>query len=313
MNENEYKRFFQMETTPEALAASAAYLAQKLGAFVRKREPVLICFPKMGPDSLGAVFENAILALDAVPIFWGPDFRWKELLRIAFDSHSQTIIAHPLIVMGLMKIAKATQTPLYIHNVVLGGYPYAQWMTEDLKKGLDAKIWGFYSVRSSPVILGFTCDQQAGIHVREEVVHAMLVEQSGAGAASAKRGKLLFASQKDPQLVLDPHETAILHYQPCSCGSDTPRIVDTMSCDFSHPSRDFFEKRLLDWSSILDYRLRVTEYGTDLEIVIFPGELLPKLPSSAKLTLRPWNPEKDVPFYILDHFVKIPEKCWQQS
>lgn len=60
--------------------------------------------------------------------------------------------------------------------------------------------------------------------------------------------------------------------------------------------RTVLRDRLLSWSGILDFRVRRTECGNDLEIVSFPGEKLPKLPSCAKLTLRSWNPEKDMPF-----------------
>jgi len=50
------------------------------------------------------------------------------------------------------------------------------------------------------------------------------------------------------------------------------------------------------WSSILDCRMEKTEYGLELELVVFPGEKLPKLPTTAKLVVRPFNPETDEPF-----------------
>lgn len=310
MKKNSYEKLYQLETSPEALAATAQYLAEKLRAFVQKQEPVLICFPNSEPESLGAVFGEAVRSVNAIPVFWGPDFRWKELLRLAFDTHAQTVIAHPLVVLGLMKVAKATATPLYIHNVVMGGYPYAQWMVEGLKKGLDARIWGCYSVRSGPVVMGFTCDQQAGIHIREDVARAIVLDQDGNPVSAPKRGLLRFVSQKDPDIIYNPEESTILHYQACSCGCDSPRIVETLYTGQDNPSKAILEQRFLAWSSILDYRARVTEYGIDLELVVFPGESLPKLPSCAKLTVRPWNPDRDIPFYMADNFVKIPEKYW---
>ncbi|MDD6200857.1 MAG: hypothetical protein PUB93_06280 [Firmicutes bacterium] len=56
------------------------------------------------------------------------------------------------------------------------------------------------------------------------------------------------------------------------------------------------QERLLSWSGILDFRIRQTESGSDLEVVSFSGEKLPRLPSCAKLTLRSWDPERDIPF-----------------
>lgn len=61
---------------------------------------------------------------------------------------------------------------------------------------------------------------------------------------------------------------------------------------------DVLTRQLLPWSSILDFRARQTPLGLDLEIVVFPGEKLPQLPSCAKMNLRKWEPEKDVPFSL---------------
>lgn len=305
-----YEKLYRMETTPEALAVTGEYIAEKLRFFMRKQEPVLICFPDSGPESIGSVAAQAVRSCGGVPIFWGPDYRWKELLRLAFDSHAHTIIAHPLIVLGLMKVAKATATPLYIHNAVLSGYPYARWMVEGLKKGLDCKIWGCYSVRTTPVIIGFTCNQEAGIHIRDDIFEAVVVDDAGELMDDPKRGRFLLRYKKDPSVVYDPEESTTMLHQPCSCGSDAPRIVETIYTGHNNPTKSMLEERFLAWSSILDYRARQTECGVDLELVVFPGESLPPIPSCAKLTVRPWNPDEDIPFYMADNFMKIPENYW---
>lgn len=310
MNQDSYEQLFALETTQDALESTCEYLRSKLQQFLHKQEPVLICFPDDGPASFGGVLGEAVRRANGRPVFWGPDYRWKELLRLAFDTRANTVIAHPLVALGLMKLVKATSTPLHIRNVVLGGYPYARWMLEGLKKGLDARIWGCYSMRSGPVVAGFTCDQQAGIHLRDDVFEASVVDESGALLPDPQRGRLRFRSRKDPQLVYDPEETSTLLHQPCSCGCDAPRIVETIYVGHDNPSKSMLEERFLAWSSILDYRARLTESGIDLELVVFPGESLPKLPSCAKLTVRPWDPEVDIPFYMADNFMKIPENYW---
>ena len=55
------------------------------------------------------------------------------------------------------------------------------------------------------------------------------------------------------------------------------------------------DEMLLSWASVLDYHVQRTEAGLRLEIVIFSGHPLPKLPSGAHVTVRPWNPGKDTP------------------
>ena len=307
MDLNCYLQICRMETTSAALEDSVSYLSENL-RFLQKHESVLICFPNVGHDSLGALFGEAVQRCGAVPIYWGPDYRWRELLRLGFDSRINTIIGHPLVILGLMKISKATGTPLYAHNVVLGGYPYDKWMAEGIKKGLDCRIRTCYALRSGPVITGFSCTQEAGIHIREDLFDVITLDDQGNEVPDYKHGRLKFVYKKDRNLILDPEEMTLLSHQRCSCGVTSPRILETSYVGQSDPSKSILEDQFLTWSSVLDYRAKRTDHGVHLELVHFPGESLPKLPSCAKLTLRPWNPEEDIPFYIQDNFLKIPEK-----
>ena len=115
-------------------------------------------------------------------------------------------------------------------------------------------------------------------------------------------------SRKDDSLVYDPEETSILLHQPCSCGSDSPRIVDVIYTGGGEFSFHVLEDRLLPWARVLEFRSQVTESGLDLELVVFPGAQVPELPNCAKLTIRNWNPEKDVPMCIQDLLPKNLEK-----
>ena len=304
-----YQRLYEQETTPEALEATVDYLARLIKPFLQTLEPVLICYPDEGLKSLGGLFKEAVIRCEATPVFWGPDFRWMDLLRIAFDTHANTLIGHPLIVLGLMKLAKFTRTPLYIYDVMAVGDPFPRWIVNGLKNGFDCNVWGCYAVNSDPVIAGFSCSQEAGIHIREEVIYPNLMGTSDSGT-QPNVGKLYFTSPKDPELVYDPQLNVRLQYQPCSCGCDHIRVVETWPLQSAGITEESLQEQLLTWSSILDYRVTDTDSGMILELVVFPGELLPKLPSCAKLTVRPWDPEKDVPFIVQDTYLKIPEKSF---
>lgn len=302
-----YQRLFELETTPEALEASCAYLASQIQPFLQILEPVLICFPDEGPASLGGLFRRAVEMCGATAIVWGPDFRWKELLRLAFDSHANTVIAHPLVALGLLKLANATKTPLYIYDLVFGGYPYSRWMVDGVKKGLDCRVWGCYAAKCGPVIVGFTCSNESGIHVRSDILDLQILDEQGNTDPYRQKGRIRFVSRKDPTVVYEPGETALMHYQSCSCGRDTPRFGE-LAHHSDQETLNHLEERLLSWSSVLDYRAVQTESGINLEVVVFPGEKLPKLPSCARLEVRNWDPEKDIPFFIQDTYLKIPEK-----
>lgn len=302
-----YQRLLKLETTPEALEATVCYLSKRIKPFLQTLEPVLVCFPDEGPSSLGGIFKEAVLRCEAKPVFWGPDYRWMELLRLAFDTHANTIIGHPLVVLGLMKLARATATPLYAYDVIVAGDPFAPWMVDGMRKGFDCNIWGCYAVRSGPVIAGFSCAQYAGIHIREDVFQPKLCKDDEEPHTS-NHGRLYFASAKDPAIIYDPEQTARIHYQSCCCGCEEPRAVDVKPVRTDDLLREQLEGELLTWSSVLDYRVEYTEFGAALELVVFPGEPIPKLPSFAKLIVRTWNPREDIPFCMHDFVVKIPEK-----
>ncbi|MBQ7801625.1 MAG: hypothetical protein IJ375_04810 [Oscillospiraceae bacterium] len=310
MNAAVYEKIHTLESTPEALEETVRYIAGKLRVFLHASEQVLICYPNSGPASFGGMLERAVLACDCTPVFWGPDYRWKTLLRQAFSMHAITIFGPPLVVLGLMKMAKATATPLYAHNVLLGGYPYASWMVEGIKKGLDCRIWGCYSVGPGPIVAGFTCSREAGIHLRDDLFEVSIRDDDGKLLPDPQRGHLILTYKKDPTLVYDTEESAKLLHQPCSCGNDAPRILDTLYVGEDDPTKKILEERFLAWSSILDYKVEKTESGIALELVVFPGEALPQIPNCAKLDVRPWDPERDIPF-CMEGLQKLAEKDWQ--
>lgn len=308
MIKSSYENILELETTAESIEATVDYLVKQISGFLQTLEPVLICYPDEGPASLGGIFKEAVLRCHASPVFCGTDFRWKTLLHAAFETHANTIVGHPLVMLGLMKLAKATSTPLYVYDVIACGDAFSHWIVTDLKKGLDCKVWGCYCVHSGPVVAGFSCEQEAGIHIREDVFLPIIEEIPELEGVLPKRGRLYFTSTKDPELVYDPREVALVYSHRCSCGQETPRVVEANSVRNDELSRVVLEDTLLTWSSILDYRAEYTESGAALELVVFPGESLPKLPSFAKLNVRPWNPEKDVPFCMEKYSLKIHEK-----
>ena len=57
-------------------------------------------------------------------------------------------------------------------------------------------------------------------------------------------------------------------------------------------------QELSRWNSVLECFVSREAGGLNLELVVFPGQRLPKLPSCAKLNVRNWNPEEDYPFVM---------------
>ena len=119
-------------------------------------------------------------------------------------------------------------------------------------------------------------------------------------------GKLVFSYVKKPELLYDPNQISLVHYNACACGCGEPRIVETNSLCRDILAAEKLENQFLAWSSVLDLRAEITESGMALELVVFPGESLPKVPSAAKLKVRAWQPE-DVPFCMQKYVRRIPE------
>ena len=81
------------------------------------------------------------------------------------------------------------------------------------------------------------------------------------------------------------------------CEVSNQHLVDVRAIAASDQELDPITQNLINWTSILDCRVRRGDYGVELELVVFPGEKLPKLPFAARQVVRPWDPEKDEPFY----------------
>ena len=297
------RRLNDLESTPEALERTGAYLRERMKRILQPNERVLICFPDRGPASLGGLLARVLRECGCEPMFWGPDRRWKGLLQQAFVDYVSAVIGPPLVVLGLMKMGKATATPLNIHNAFLAGYPYTSWMTEDIKCGLDCRIWGCYWIGEGPVVAGFTCEKEVGMHIREDVFEALVCNREGGMVEDAQRGTLTLRYKPVPGVVYNTQETARIWHQPCSCGCDDPRIVETVFIGDDDPGKLVLEDRFLAWSSVLDYRAARTEAGMELELVVFPGVNLPKVPSCVRITARTWDPEKDTPF-CMEQYIK---------
>lgn len=304
MHKEALDRLMKLETTPDALEKSRTYLKKHLERVVKFNDDVLICFPDYGENSVGGLMGHVVRSLGAKPIFWGPDFRWKTLLRLAFESHVLTVIGPPLVVFGLMKMSSATGTPLNIHNAVIGGYPFIGWITESIKRGLDCRIWGCYLIDDGPVVAGITCDQEAGIHVRDELFEALISDEVGGKMADAQRGHLTLHYRPAPEIVFDSEETAKIWHQPCSCGCDDPRIVDTIYVGDEDSAKLLLEDRFLDWSSVLDYRVLHNADGDHLDLVVFPGRTLPSIRGDLSVSVRYWDPDVDEPF-CMEKYRKI--------
>lgn len=282
------------------------YLAEHLGKFLRSREPVMLAFQDHSEGSISWLMEQALLRIDAIPVLWGPDHRWTTLLRKTFESHAIAVIGTPLILLGLMKLKKQYHTPLPIRRVVSLGYPCADWVVDGIVKGLDCELGGCFSLNESGVVAGFACGHSWGIHLRSDYFDADIVDEQGNVLPAGELGEVVLIPKWSPEIRLPLGDTGSMLVEKCLCGSSSKRLLELQVGKNMDSDLFRLSEELLNWTSILDCRVAKTECGLEVEVVCFPGEKLPKMPSAAKLLVRNFDPKTDKPMFFPGDGIVVP-------
>jgi len=294
MERSSYIKLAALTETPEAEKSSVSYLHQQMSRFLRKNERILLLYPHED-NAACRILEAAVLECGCVPIWVGDDHRWMTILKKAFTSKSSCIVGSPLTLLGLSKLAQHMGTPLYAKNVMMVGYPTTHWLVDGVRRGLDCMAWGCFDPGPEAVVAGFTCSQLDGVHIREDVFGVDIVDEQDNSLPVGETGTVILYPREDPTLRFAVGDTGRIDPKACSCGCKSPKIID-MDVMKDNPELSDLGEGLLHWSSILDCHIEKTECGLELELVVFPGEKLPKLPTCAKRVVRAFNPEKDEPF-----------------
>ena len=298
MDYSDFQKLTLSAQSQQSLEATIEYLAESI-SFIKKGDRVLICFVKDKPGSFGELMEQAVLRRQAIPVMVEKDWRWKTLLRLAFSSRARTIVATPLVIFGLAKLARQKGTPLYIRSMITAGYPCEPWMIEGIAKFLDCEPWGCFAPRGSSVVAGFSCGKHTGIHLRDDIYGVRVVDENGNDLPEGEEGDMVLYLKEDPDTAFALGDRAKLDASPCACGRRSPRLVGVTHGKSRDPELARVGRDLMSWTSILDCRLRRGDYGMEMEIVTFAGEKLPKLPSCARRVVRTWDPDKDEPFFYV--------------
>ena len=299
MNAKHFERLVQISNGPEIREKSIEYLAEHLGKFLKSGERVMLAFRHHAPGTISFLMEQAALRIGVVPVIWGPDHRWNTLLRQTYQSRASAVIGSPLVILGLMKLKKHSNTPLPIRKVVTVGYPCLDWVIEGIVKGLDCEVGGCFSLDEEGIVAGFACGHDWGVHLREEIYGVDIVDTQGNVLPRGELGELVLWPKADPSSRAHLGDLGRIAREKCACGSKSPRLTDLQLGKNVDPDLYKLAQELQSWTSILDCRIAKTASGLELEIICFPGEKLPKLPTAAKLVVRAYSPKTDEPFWFL--------------
>ena len=294
---DQLQKLEQAMRTPEILEQSVDYLAENMKKFLRPGDKLMLCFTTNEPDNIGDLLACAAQKI-GVKVLRPEDMRWKTMLKLAFQSRACAISAPPFVVLGLTKLARHTKTPLYFRNVITVGYRCSNWIIEGIQKGLDCQVWGCYGPGSGPLVSGFSCNKEAVLHVRDELMDVEIVDDAGNVLPDGESGYVVLTPKAMPHLRYHTAECARMRRTPCACGCSAPLLMDMYSGEDVDEHLEQLGRELMLWTSVLDCRLHRGEHGLEVELVTIPGEKLPKLPSCAKQVIRNWNPEMDVPIWF---------------
>lgn len=305
MNDRAYQKLMALAAQPENMEKTIGYVAEHLGRFLKQRDKVMILFPDE-PYAVGHIMKEAVIRCGAQPQFLDGDHRWRTILKTAFLTRSDAIIGTPLTMLGLAKVAKYMSTPLFARNVLVAGYPSQDWMINGIQHGLDCRVWGLYDPGMGTVIAGCGCPG-GHIHLWSEQYEVIIADSAGNALPEGKAGRILLSHRDHPEIRFDTGDLGALDTSGCTCGWESPRLIHVDSNNGTDPRLSKMGEDFHYWNSILDCRIFKSRYGIELELVVFPGEQLPKLPECARLVVRAWNPESDEPFphaYVLkeQHF-----------
>lgn len=305
MDRQTYWKFVEKISQPEETEKAICYLTEHLSKFLRKNERVLLCFRYREKGSLSWLFEQAAIRCGTMPVVWTDDL-WKTLLRQAFTHKVTAIIGPPLILLGLMKLKRYNQTPLFVRKVIVAGYPAPEWMIDGLVQGFDCEVGGCFGLEHSGIVAGFACSDSWGVHLWDEMYGADIVDENGKVLPDGFQGEIVLYPKQHPELRLPIGDTAYLTREACACGSQAPRLMNLCYRGLADSDLESLAHHLMSWTSILDCHVKKGEFGLEIEIICFQGEKLPKLPTAAKLVVRPWDPAADTPLLHASS-LKIPE------
>ena len=300
------RRLEQAMRTPEMLEMTVDYLADNLKKFLQPGDDILICFDNHEANNIGDLLTQAAKKI-GVKALIPEDLRWKTILKLAFRSRATAISAPPFVVLGLTKLARHTNTPLYFHNVITVGYRCTNWIIEGIQKGLDCQVWGCYGPGSGPLVSGFTCNKEPVIHLRDDLFDFEIVDSDGDVLTDGESGYVVITPKQMPQLRYHTAECAKIRRTPCACGCTSALLMDMYSGEDVDEYEEQLGRELMLWTSVLDCRLRRGRQGLEIELVTFPGEKLPPLPDCAGRVIRDWNPDKDMPYWFRPTWRKIEE------
>lgn len=160
-----------------------------------------------------------------------PELQWDTIQRI----HPDTIIVVPSFILKIIKYAEDNHID-YRNSSVKKAVCIGENIREQdfslnmlgkkIKEKWDIELYSTYA--STEMSTTFTeCTAQQGGHLHPDLIICELVDEQGNNVAEGEYGELVVTTlgvEAIPLLRYKTGDICRFHYEPCSCGRNTPRI-----------------------------------------------------------------------------------------
>ena len=194
-----------------------------LGELVFPGSVTMICFPFSGPFGLGELISEAITRLGARPLKLGPGRCYGEYREILEQEKPDTFVGMPVQLLSILRVCGRGS----LRRALVSGDAMPESVEKQIEKILGSKLFPHYGSREMGMAGAVTCPAHEGMHLRENMIIAEIVDSEGNVLPKGNYGELVITTVGMEAMPLIRYRTGdrtrILP-EPCPCGSVTIRL-----------------------------------------------------------------------------------------
>ena len=290
----ESKRVFYTENDLENTVR--LYMAG-LGELIFPGGVTLICFPFSGPFGLGELIAEAVTRLGAKPLRAGSSLSYGEMAALMESEKPDTFVGMPVQLLSLLRVCGRGS----LRRALVSGDACPPSVIAACETLLGTRLFPHYGSREMGMAGAVTCPAHEGMHLRENMVIAEIVDGEGRRLPDGETGELVITTIGMEALPLIRYRTGdytrILP-EPCPCGCSLLRL-DGVRRGGEEGRMAELDDALFSIGELVDLRAVRRNGKLVLDVLCAPGAeenalregILARLPEAAQLTIRPVTAE----------------------
>ena len=194
-----------------------------LGELIFPGSITMICFPFSGPYGLGELISEAVTRLGARSLKLGSGLRYGEYREILEREKPDTFVGMPVQLFSILQVCGRGS----LRRALVSGDAMPESVEKGIEKILGSKLFPHYGSREMGMAGAVTCPAHEGMHLRENMVIAEIIDPEGHVLPKGAYGELVITTVGMEAMPLIRYRTGdrtrILP-DPCPCGSAAIRL-----------------------------------------------------------------------------------------